>query len=86
MPQTEPFLKRQTKNRRIFNWSNFVVKLAKLMKMSNRRFRQSNLQIEKKICGESCIIIMFIWYAGIGTAEVLLVPQVVPITLAGCLS
>ena len=52
MSQTEPFLKTEAKNRQLFNCSYFVVKLAKLITMSIRRFR-TDLQIDTKICGES---------------------------------
>ena len=38
MSKTEPFLKIEVENRRLFKWSYFVAELAKLIKMSTRRF------------------------------------------------
>ena len=36
--QTKPFFKTEIENRRLFNWSYFVVELAKLITMNTRRF------------------------------------------------
>ena len=38
MSQTEPFLKSEAENRRLFNWLYFVVELAELITMSTSRF------------------------------------------------